>query len=114
MEPLTVLVATEPLTYRDALAGALALLLPRVRVEPLDPDALDAAVDRPRSPVVVCSALTPVVEASACAWVVLYPGLASHAVVSVRDGGHVVPDPTLTDVLGVIREAADACAAGMP
>lgn len=109
MEPLTVLVANEPRAYRDALAGALAALRPDLRVESLAPDALDLALDRPRPPVVVCSRLTPRVEALACAWIVLYPGQESVAIVRGPDGRHVVPDPDLADLLDAIQQAASVC-----
>lgn len=109
MEPLSVLVANEPRAYRDALAGTLAALRPDLRVEALAPDALDRALDRPRPPVVVCSRLTPSVEARACAWIVLYPEQESVAIVRSPDGGHVVPDPDLDDLLDAIRQAASAC-----
>jgi len=109
MEPLFVLVANEPRAYRDALAGTLAVLRPDLRVESLAPNALDRALARPRPPVVVCSRLTPRVEALACAWIVLYPGQESVAIVRGPDGGHVVPDPDLDDLLDAIRQAASAC-----
>lgn len=109
MEPFSVLVANEPRAYREALAGALAALRPDLRVEVRSPDALDAALDRPRPPVVVCSRLTPTVEARACAWIILYPEHESLALLFGPDGGRVVPDPDLADILDAIRSAVGAC-----
>lgn len=113
-EPLTILVANEPRAYREALAGALAALRPDLRVEFFAPDALDAALDLPRPPVVVCSRLTPRVEERACAWIVLYPEQESVAIVRGPDGHRVVPDPDLDDVLRAVRAAAGACGAEAP
>lgn len=113
-EPLTILVANEPRAYREALAGALAALRPDLRVELFAPDALDAALDLPRRPVVVCSRLTPRVEERACAWIVLYPQHESVALVRGPDGHRVVPDPDLDDVLRAVRAAAGACGAEAP
>lgn len=68
-----VLLANEPLAYRDTLALALRLLRPMDRVIVAEPDALDRNVLRHRPQVVVCSELTSLVEAKVPTWVVLYP-----------------------------------------
>lgn len=107
MEPLSVLVANEPRAYRDALAGAFAVLRSDPRVESLAPDALVLALDRPRPPAIVCSRLTPGVEARACAWIVRYPDHESVTIVRGPAGGSVVPDT----ISPTIRSAAGSCGA---
>lgn len=70
---LSVLLANEPLAYRQALARALEAQRPGVRVVTVPPDELDAAIQEHSPLLVVCDRLTELVEKCVRAWVVLYP-----------------------------------------
>ena len=69
-----VLVAHEPLAYREALAGALRALRPRVEVAVVAPADLDDEIERRRPDAVFSSRPSRVVQARARAWALLYPG----------------------------------------
>ena len=83
MAPFRVLVANEPALYRGVLLAPFTHLRLHAGGVAVDPAALDTAV-RDRAPhLVICSRLSALVEASAPAWVVLYPGGEDRAVVRV-------------------------------
>ncbi len=85
---MRVLVANAPLSYRQAMAAAITMLRPNVGILVADPEALDLEVKRSQPDVVVCSHVTPLVEARVSAWVELYPEGDRRATISI-DGGIV-------------------------
>lgn len=101
---LRVLLANAPLSYRQAMAGALAVLRPDVEVLLGKPEALDTEVERLRPDVVVCSHVTPLVEGRVPAWVDLYPEGDRHATISI-DGLRVETGGIeLDDLLSIIDQ----------
>ena len=88
MERKRIVVANEPRSYREALAVACQVLRPEVEVILAEPVDLDAEVVRLDPQLVLCSQLTEGLRTGSRAWVVLYPGGAARAVISVA--GHRV------------------------
>jgi len=86
MSGLRVLVANEPLVYREVISAAIEVLRPDFEVFTAEPENLDREFLclGPRL-VVVCSRLTELVERDALAWVQLYPNHTSHTLVALGD-----------------------------
>jgi hypothetical protein len=74
MIKLRILVANEPRSYREAIAGALQGLRPDAEVLTVEPEELDGEIGRGPSGMVLCSRVTSVVVNGSLAWVELYPG----------------------------------------
>lgn len=70
----SILLANEPLAYRQALVRAFESQRPNLRVFEVAPRDLDAAVQKYAPVVVICDRLTELVETCVSAWVLLYPG----------------------------------------
>jgi hypothetical protein len=85
MEPVRVVVANEPRSYREVLTAAFHGLRPAVDVVAVLPEELDDAVVRLHPDLVVLSDASPLLEQWACDWVMLYPNGESGAV--IRTGG---------------------------
>lgn len=101
-----VLVANAPLSYRQAMAAAITVLRPDVEILLVDPEALDLEVARSSPDLVVCSRVTPTVEAGVGAWVDLYPEGERRATVSI-DGRRVeTTGVELDDLLSLIDQRA--------
>ena len=99
---LRLLLANEPRSYREAMAGAFRVLKPNAEVFVVDPDALDAEVEHLRPQLVICSRVTPTVEIRSVSWVELYPEHGSVSVVSVGGERSTVTGIELADLLWVI------------
>jgi hypothetical protein len=74
MIKLRILVANEPRSYREAIAGALQSLRPDAEVLTVDSEELGGEIGRGPSGMVLCSCVTSVVVNGSLAWVELYPG----------------------------------------
>ena len=83
---MRVLLANEPRAYREVIAAALQARRRHVDVVAVEPAGLDGAVARLAPHLVVCSRPPEAVPVGPLAWVVLYPGGAPQAVVSIA--GH--------------------------
>ena len=103
-----VLVAHEPLFYRDALAEVLPGLPPSLRVHLVEPADLDTAVARLRPAMVVCSRLSAAVRAHAAAWVLLYPDGEDRLAVGGVPAPYRLAHPRLADVLAALDAAVAA------
>lgn len=66
---LRIIIANEPRSYRDALAGVLEQTRPRDSVISVDPGQIEHALGKWPGALVVCSEVTTVVEQLAGAWV---------------------------------------------
>lgn len=80
---LRVVVANEPLAYREAISSALAYLRPHLDVAAVDPKGLDEEVRRREPQVVVCSRVTTTVSRTALCWIELYPNHSREATICV-------------------------------
>jgi hypothetical protein len=86
MSGLRVLLANQPVVYRDVIAAAIEKLRARFEVFTAEPEDLDRVFLRLGPPlVVVCSQLTDLVEREALAWIQLYPDHATHTIVALGD-----------------------------
>ena len=104
-EPLCVVVANEPRTYRDVMAAAFRSLRPHLEVTAVEPDELDAHLARHAPQVVVYSRASEAVQAGTFAWVLLYPDGANRATISIAGRRTSVADIQFEDLLGVLDQA---------
>jgi hypothetical protein len=100
-----ILVANEPLVFRDVLSSQLPRLRPGLTVLRVDPAELDEAVARLRPRLVICNEVTESIRQFATASLVLAPQSPDRAVLTV-DGQHqVLLNPQLTDLLAAVDAA---------
>ena len=101
-----VLLANEPLAYREALAQVLRSLRPRAEVWAVEASALEREARRLAPHLVVCSRLVPAVEeVGVPVWVELYPDHGAVSRVSARGELRTVDDMQLKDLLCLVDEA---------
>ena len=109
METVRVLVANEPRSYREAVAGVLrAVCGPFIEVLEAEPEGLDAAVVGTHPHLVVCSLATPAVREAAGVWVELYPGHGSLSNVGFHSEVTAMDGMELPDILSVVERARAA------
>jgi hypothetical protein len=108
MPVITVVIANEPRSYREAFGVALRLLRPRIAVVVVDPPKLPTSIEAHRPHIVVCSHLPGIVEPGIPAWVVVDPDGAPGAVFDVRGHRTSVDELTLDQLLEVIDEGVGA------
>lgn len=96
-----ILVANAPRAYREAIAGALRMLLPGVGVLVTEPESLECEVIRLRPDMVVCTKVTPLVEEAVPVWIDLYPNGESLAVISIDGRRSVVSELEFADLLSI-------------
>jgi hypothetical protein len=102
---MRILVANEPRSYREAIAGAVQVLRPHLAVITVEPEDLDEEVVRHDPGLVLCSRLSRVVESWPCAWVVLYPDGETRAMVSIAGRRRTVTaDLPFASLLSLIDE----------
>jgi len=80
------LIANEPAMYREVISAMIKELRPAVEVFTAESENLEGECLRLKPRFVVCSRPPEFVGHEAPAWVELYPGGASHAVVRHLDG----------------------------
>jgi hypothetical protein len=102
---MCIILAHEPRTYRTVLASAIRELRPHVEVLTVEPDDLDTEVARLHPALVVCSHLTPAVEAYPLSWVLLYPGYQTQAEVSLAGQRTTTSDIDFDMLLSLIDRA---------
>ena len=107
-----VLVATEPRAYRETIAAALRGLRPSVEVVVAEPDELDAALACHRPHLVLCSRCAEAIGARLLAWVELYPGGMTRAMVNVAGRQTTFDDLPFDRLLAVVDEADSLARAG--
>jgi hypothetical protein len=107
-----VLIASEPRSYREFLAAALARLRPHAEVTALAPEGLDGALTRLRPHLVVCSRLTERVLESALCWVLLYPDGESRVEVGIAGEGSTAADLRLDELLALVDRTQRLLRAG--
>jgi hypothetical protein len=102
---LSVLVAVEPATYRDAIAASLALLRPGTGVVAVDPADLAAALLTHHPALVFLSDPSPAVEAEVPAWVLLHPSGANRAIATLGSAREEIDQPRLGDLVALLDRA---------
>jgi hypothetical protein len=110
MDSLRVLLANELRSYRQTMAITLRALRPNADVVAVEPEDLEAEVNRLCPHVVLCSRTTPPVRRFFPAWVELYRELdASVSYVSVRgERSKNVGGMELGEVLSIIDQTRPA------
>jgi hypothetical protein len=103
MTPALVLVANEPRAYRETIAMALRSLRPEADIVVVEPDALEAEVERRNPDVALCSHLSQTVEGLVPTWVLLYPDGANMAMLGANGQRSTARDLTLDDLAQVIQ-----------
>ena len=99
MDRPRVLVVNEPYAYREALIGALRELRPRLLIHSVEPADLDTLVEAVHPALVVCSQISPAVQAHASAWLLLYPRGEDRAVLGSGLHGRALPSTDFDVVL---------------
>lgn len=107
MREIRVLVANEPLSYREAIAYSFRALRPRVEVIEAEPIALEREVRNKKPDLVICSRLTPTIEKLAPAWVVLYPEGDPVAMISTAGELSTITDIDLDNLLAVVDQVSE-------
>lgn len=97
-----ILMANEPRSYREAMAAGIRLLRPNVEVVVVEPDGLDAGVQRHEPDLVVCSKATDRVRYGVHAWIELYPESGARSTVNVDGEERAFEDIQLSDLLSVV------------
>lgn len=100
-----VLLANEPRSYRQAIAGALQALRPDVAFEEIEPESLDAEVGRRGPQLVICSRATPAVQAAAPSWVELYTDSGAVSSVSIHLQRTTFEGMEISDLLQIVDRA---------
>jgi hypothetical protein len=101
----SVLLANEPLAYRQALARVIETQRPDVQVVTVTPDELDVAIQEHTPLLVICDRLTELVEKCVLAWIVLYPAGARHVTSSFEGAEEIAGDLDLSAVLALLDRA---------
>jgi hypothetical protein len=109
---MRILVANEPRSYREAIAHAIQALKPGAEVIVVEPAALDFEMKRLTPQLVICSRVTPAVEAGVPAWIELYPEYESLARLSLGGKRLTVAGIELEDLLSAVERAEDLVKTG--
>ncbi len=107
----SIVVANEPLSYREVLAGAFRRLRPDLRVVTVEPDELDDHLACGEALLVVHSRASEAVGTRTAAWILLNPGGANWAMISVAGRQTVLTDVQFGDLLEVLEGLAGLRAA---
>lgn len=94
-----ILVANAPDLYRDAVATLIVGARPQHTVTVVKPAALDRRLLRDAPDLVICSALTTLVQTRAPAWLLLYPGGADLGVLMLRGRRTILESVTFDGLL---------------
>lgn len=100
-----VLVANEPLSYRQAMARVLRAVRPDLRVDEAEPDALERALRDDVPHLVICSRATPAVRRISPAWIELYPDHGPLCSFSVAGRTSTVRGLDLDEMLALVDKA---------
>lgn len=101
----SVLLANEPLAYRQALARALETQRPDLQVLTVPPAELDAAIQKHAPLLVICDRLTDCVEMCVAAWIELYPAGARRVTSSFAGVEETAGDLDLPALLSFLKRA---------
>ena len=102
---MRILLANEPRAYRDVISGTLGVLYPDFEILTAEPKELGEELLRSSPHLVICSRITPIIEANAPVWIELYPGHTSGAVVDLRGEREAIPEMNFERLLSTIDRA---------
>lgn len=100
-----VLLANEPRSYRQAIAGVLRGLRPDLDVAETEQAHLDRELRRGTPQLVICSHATPAVRVAVPAWVELYTDHGSLSSVSIHQEVSAVDGMEISDLLQIVDKA---------
>lgn len=103
---MRVLVANEPLSYREVISETLGELRPDAEVIEIPPEMLDDAVLRLNPDVVICNRASRVIEENVLVWAELYPDGDGVSHVSIFHERHSLEDMQLADLFDLLDRAA--------
>ena len=103
MDDLRILIANEPRSYRDVLAGSFEAFHPRAEIRCADPADLDTELEGFDPHLIICSELSHAVEGCERAWVLLYPEGKPLAVVCLDGEPVTVFDIEFVELLSVVE-----------
>ena len=101
------MLANEPRSYREAIAGVIRELRPDLEVAETDQATLDNELRRGTPQLVICSRATPAVQ-TAPSWIELYTDHGSLSSVSVHQQLSAVDGMEISDLLQIVDEAVAA------
>ena len=102
MDELRILVANEPRSYRDVLAGTLGAIHPHAALRCAEPTDMDAELEDFDPHLIICSELTQAVEDCDRAWVLLYPEGKPLAVVCLDGEPVTVFNIEFDEILSIV------------
>lgn len=102
MKVTRILVASELMSYREAVATVFRELRPDVEVFEAESGDLNREVLRLRPDLVICSQVTPLVKERVRNWVELYPDCEPHSVISIEGECSTVEDMQLANLLDIV------------
>jgi hypothetical protein len=106
MSRIRILIAIEHLSHRESLAEMLRVFRPEAAIIEVDPDGLEEAVIEREPDLVICSALSEIVETRVFGWAVLYPSDQNRAVLSLGGSRWQQPAVTVIHLLQFIDDGA--------
>lgn len=103
---MRVVVANEPLSYREVISGTLGKLRTDAEVIVVGPEALDAAVLRLLPQLVICNRVSAVIEEHVLVWAELYPDGSTASEVSILHKRSRMEEVRLEDLFSLLDRAA--------
>ncbi len=102
-----VLMANEPRAYREGIAAVISQLRPAVEVETVEPDILDASIERSSPDMVICSKATETLKGRVRVWVELYPENGALSVANIGGRHMEYTEIQLPDLLSIVDKAGE-------
>lgn len=100
-----VLMANEPRAYREGIAAVIGQLRPEVEVEIVEPNVLDASIERFSPDLVICSKVTDALKGGVRVWVELYPDNDALSVANIGGRRTEYAEIQLPDLLSIVDKA---------
>jgi hypothetical protein len=108
---MRILVANDPVTYRDAIASALRVVHDDLDIIDVPASELDSFIAYLDPDLVICSHLSEVVETRTRTWILLYPNLERRVEVNVDGTWTRHEDMEMDAILDLIGQERLRCPA---
>ena len=102
-----ILMANEPRAYREGIAAVISQLRPEAEIVTVEPNALDASIERFSPDLVICSKATDALKGGVRVWVELYPENAPLSVASIGGRRMEYAEIQLLDLLSIVDKAEE-------
>jgi hypothetical protein len=103
------LIANEPRVYREVLVDALQEFRPHVEISTVEPEGIDAEVERLCPHLVVSSRVSTVAPAGPLTWVMLYPNGENWAEIVMAGERVTITGTGFGDLLSIIDSTELLC-----